>query len=201
MQLQLQNVFNLSEYTEKVKLGNWNFPDFSDECPICGSKHCAVRIGYYYRWVYIFNLKIKILIPIARYLCRRKNTSLKKLKSKHKTFSLLPSQIIPYRLYDLDTLLFIAVLRFKNGQSLLNINAEFSAISDTAALAVATVLEYILLFIAAHTKLFSYPEYKFKDYADTVILLEKYQGGITSFAQFIHKGYTIFLFGTPSQCR
>jgi hypothetical protein len=100
----------LSDYLEKVQAGNFSFPDFSVECPICGGKNCAVRIGYYYRWaidIDLQNNKIQILrIPSARYLCR----GIKKPKHKHKTFSLLPDMLIPYNHISIHLMMYILQL-------------------------------------------------------------------------------------------
>ena len=153
MQIKFFITHSLSEYNKKVLTGKFFFPDFSDKCPICSAKNCAVRIGFYYRWVFIFNLKIKLHIPIARYLCRRKNSAFPKLNSSHKTFSLLPSQIIPYRLLDIDSLLFIADLRFKKNLSLLYISAEFSALTSESIISLSTdtVIQYLYYLIESGT--------------------------------------------------
>jgi hypothetical protein len=84
--------------------------DFSDECPMCGGKHCAVRIGYYYRQaidIDLHNCRIIIVhIPIARFLCKEIN----KPKHKHKTFSLLPDTLIPYNRISVILMMYILKL-------------------------------------------------------------------------------------------
>ncbi len=81
--------------------------DFSDECPLCGGKHCAVRIGFYYRWAIEIDFRsctiIILLIPVARYLCKQIN----KPKHKHRTFSLLPDTLIPYSRISIDLMMLI----------------------------------------------------------------------------------------------
>jgi hypothetical protein len=103
---------SLSDYLKKVQSGNFIFPDFSDECPLCGGRHCAVRIGYYYRWTIDFDLKNNTIvffhIPIARYLCRRVH----KPRYKHKTFSLLPTPLVPYNRISITLMMYILQLFF-----------------------------------------------------------------------------------------
>ena len=109
-QIPLKISISLSEYLAKVQAGNFAFPDFSEKCPICGGKNCAVRIGYYYRWaieINLQNIKIQILyIPVPRYLCR----AIKKPGHKHKTFSLLPDTLIPYNRMTIDLMMYILQL-------------------------------------------------------------------------------------------
>jgi len=76
----------------------WDFPDYRTDCPLCGGKNCAVRIGFYERKKVIIDNKIYENVPIARWLCQRKGYK----KSTHKTFSLLPFQLIPYHRHGLN---------------------------------------------------------------------------------------------------
>ena len=91
----------ISEYYYSVFRGEWEFPSFSSECPICGGSNCCVRIGYYYRYVLSLEEGILIQVAIARFLCKRKN----KPKIKDLTFSLLPDCLIPYMQPTIDTLM------------------------------------------------------------------------------------------------
>jgi len=77
---------------------SYDFPDYSEQCPLCGGKDCAVRIGFYYRKQVVFGFKNYKNVPIVRWLCRKKGH----LKTRHRTFSLLPSALIPYHSYDLN---------------------------------------------------------------------------------------------------
>ncbi len=99
-------LITISAYTEKVKAGKYTFPDFHECCPICHGKGCAVRIGYYYRNAIQIQEKawenFLHKIPVARFQCRR----IRKPKYKHRTFSLLPDNLIPYYPYTIDTLIF-----------------------------------------------------------------------------------------------
>lgn len=203
MQIKFFITHSLSEYNKKVLTGKFFFPDFSDKCPICSAKNCAVRIGFYYRWVFIFNLKIKLRIPIARYLCRRKNSAFSKLNSSHKTFSLLPSQIIPYRLLDIDSLLFIADLRFKKNLSLLYISAEFSALTSESIISLSTdtVIQYLKLFIIATKILITLFKINFDTLGNWVDFFLNYPGSVMALLFKTYSQYVTFLFGIPSQLR
>ncbi|MBL7105883.1 MAG: hypothetical protein ISS18_16280, partial [Bacteroidales bacterium] len=77
---------------------SYDFPDYSEQCPLCSGKDCAVRIGFYYRKKLVFGFKTYKNVPIARWLCQKKGHR----KPKHRTFSLLPSALIPYHSHDLS---------------------------------------------------------------------------------------------------
>lgn len=202
MQLQYP-ITNLSEYSKKVEQGKWNFPNFSDKCPICGEKDCAVRIGYYWRWDFCLKVKRKIYIPIARYLCRRKNKNKSQWTCSHRTFSLLPSQCIPYKLYDVDSAMFMADYRFNKDMPIVDIAYEFStnAEPEIVLLSPSTVFEYLLSFAITHTKLLSLLKFNFDTFSQTVDHIKNHTGGPVAFAEHIYQKYAFFLFGTPSQLR
>lgn len=65
---------------------------------MCGGKDCAQFIGYYYRPVIDEHGTYYKAFPIARYLCNRKGTA---IAVRHRTFSLLPYQLIPYVKYSI----------------------------------------------------------------------------------------------------
>lgn len=92
---------------KKVQSGIFKFPDFTDKCPICHGKDCAIRMGYYYRLVLLKddetgNLKL-LTIPVARFRCRKKRNPI----IHHRTFSLLPEGLIPYNKIHIDLLMLI----------------------------------------------------------------------------------------------
>ena len=76
----------------------YEFPDYSEQCPLCEGKNCAVRIGFYIRKKLVSHFKTYSDVPIPRWLCRKKGP----LKPKHRTFSLLPYHLIPYHSNDLN---------------------------------------------------------------------------------------------------
>lgn len=76
--------------------------DFTHRCPLCGARDCAQFIGYYYRGVIDEKGTYYKGYPIARYLCNRKGTA---LTARHRTFSLLPYQLVPYSKYSIPFIL------------------------------------------------------------------------------------------------
>jgi len=76
--------------------------DFTHRCPLCGARDCAQFIGYYCRGVIDEQGTYYKAFPIARYLCNRKGTA---LSANHRTFSLLPYQLVPYSKYSLPFIL------------------------------------------------------------------------------------------------
>lgn len=69
-------------------------------CPICGEISCYRSIRGYSRGVISLFPFRKGLISIARFQCR---------KTK-KTFSLLPSQLAPYHIYDIESMIWSVLL-------------------------------------------------------------------------------------------
>jgi len=181
----------LTEYLKKVKLGEWRYPNYSGCCPICDKKHCAVRIGYYWRWVFVFKIMKKLHIPVARYLCKKTG----------KTFSLLPSQCIPYRLYDTESLMFMASCRFKKGMNLLDIATEFAALTDNISVSCSTVLKYLIIFMISHKKMMTLLKLQYDTYVQWAEHINNFTGGVKAYTEYIYQKYACFLFGTPSQLR
>ena len=89
---------SLTEYYIKVNRGNYEFPDFSDYCPICSKENCARFHGFYYRPVVTREGIYHKDFPIIRYKCRNKGNK----RVKHVTFSLLPHELIPYVKYSVE---------------------------------------------------------------------------------------------------
>jgi len=44
----------------------YEFPDYSEQCPLCEGKNCAVRIGFYIRKKLVSHFKEYYDVPIAR---------------------------------------------------------------------------------------------------------------------------------------
>lgn len=96
--------YTLKEYYSQVKGRTDNIYDLvelsydvTERCPLCGGHDCAEFIGYYYRGVIDENGTYYKAFPIARFLCRRKGNPI----VKHRTFSLLPYQLVPYTKYSI----------------------------------------------------------------------------------------------------
>ena len=125
----------LSEYYAKVKgkkckvLDILDLPyDFSGRCPICGGKDCAKFIGYYFRAVVDEKGTYYRAFPVARFLCRRKG---RELISRHKTFSLLPYQLVPYTKYSMPFIIKVLKLRHIEDKSIYKLQ-EYLAASEGA---------------------------------------------------------------------
>ncbi len=113
MQIPYDIIVSLSTYYILVKSGKWDLPHFSDICPICGAKNCAIYLGIYRRGAEdpIENFSVFDL-PVLRYLCQGKGD---KKKSAHKTFSLLPYQLAPYRQLPIKFIVFSVFIKLKTG--------------------------------------------------------------------------------------
>lgn len=98
IQLLLKLDDSLSSYYNQVKNGNYQFPRYSNCCPICRTRECCRFIGYYYRQVIDENGTYFKEFPIARYICEKKGKRI----VEDKTFSLLPYQLVPYVKYSID---------------------------------------------------------------------------------------------------
>ena len=75
----------------------YSFPDFSDQCPICGGEDCAILYDFYDRGVVDEHGTYYKGFPLARYKCHSKGIR----KVPHSTFSLLPHSLIPYTRYSI----------------------------------------------------------------------------------------------------
>lgn len=106
--------------------------------------NCCVRIGYYYRYVLSLEMGSILLVPIARYLCKRK----KKPKHKDRTFSLLPDCLIPYVQPTIQTLMRVMENKVVKEQPDREIVAMFySVIYETRLnLSTGTLIQYYALF-------------------------------------------------------
>lgn len=105
---------------------NGNFLTLKGYCPICGGKDCPVRIGYYYRYYVDIKIGKIILIPIVRYICRRKG----KANLKDKTFSLLPYFLIPYHRFTIDSAMQVIGKKLIQGKTNKKIADEISYAFD-----------------------------------------------------------------------
>jgi len=86
---------------------------------------CAIFIGYYTRVVIDEHGTYFKEFPIARYLCKGKG---KKKWVKHKTFSLLPYQLVPYTKYSIPFIIKSLKARYEDGLSIVRLQdylAEF----------------------------------------------------------------------------
>lgn len=101
---------------------------FSQCCPLCRGKDCAAFIGYYYREVIDEKGTYYKDFPIARFLCRRKGN---KRIIRHKTFSLLPYQLIPYSKYSIAFIIKTLEARHIKGLSIYKLQEYLDTFSST----------------------------------------------------------------------
>jgi hypothetical protein len=98
IQLTYLNKFEtLWEYRKSFLAGQIDFsPSIGAVCPICGRPDCYREITPYWRFaIELFPEFRKEKIPIARFLCRKREES----------FSLLPIQLIPYFQYSVGAVI------------------------------------------------------------------------------------------------
>jgi hypothetical protein len=95
IQLPYPNTYeSIWEYRQSFLSGEIDFVAFlGSTCPICGKKDCYRKITPYWRYaIELFPEFRKERIPIARFLCDKRQS----------TFSLLPTQLIPYFQYTVN---------------------------------------------------------------------------------------------------
>jgi hypothetical protein len=85
------------EYKEFFLSGQIDFFSFlGPTCPVCGKQDCYREITPYWRYaIDLFPEFKKERVPIARFLCNK----------REKTFSILPSQLIPYLQYTVNAVI------------------------------------------------------------------------------------------------
>ena len=138
---------------------SYDFPDYSEQCPLCEGKDCAVRIGFYYRKQIVFEFNTYENVPIARWLCQQKGHR----KPKQRTFSLLPSAFVPYHSRDLD--LISETVKHKHQQETTTFEKTKSFISNKGidtdiSLENNQINDFQKIFTKAFTKLMAIPQLK-----------------------------------------
>jgi len=204
----------------------YEFPDYSEQCPLCGGKNCAVRIGFYNRKKLVFGFTTYNDVPIPRWLCHQKGS----LIPKHRTFSMLPHALIPYHIHDLN--LMLETMKYQH-QTEVTFEQTKSFISDKGlntdiSLENNQIHDFQQIFTTAFTKLMAISElkqriesdFKSSDPLKTVLsFIDSYQSPFLTTARleasnieklaldFFFNFQTgcyfdrHFLFGTPSQKR
>jgi len=146
---------SLREYYYLFLAGKWEIPDFSERCLICNAKGCAKYHGFYTRRA---NCPLTAFftpdLPIIRLLCYGKGTN--KI-CDHRTFSLLPLVLVPYRQLTLKFMILALWLRLSNKLSLVKsltaIEIEFPNLNNFEDIAnfinISAQLEWEKIAIAA----------------------------------------------------
>jgi len=98
IQLPYPNTYEtIWEYKESFLSGQIDFFSFlGPTCPVCGKQDCYREITPYWRYaIDLFPEFKKERVPIARFLCDK----------RERTFSILPSQLIPYFQYTVNAVI------------------------------------------------------------------------------------------------
>ncbi len=98
IQLPYPNAYeSIWEYKKSFLSGQIEFFSFlGPTCPVCGKQDCYREITPYWRYaIDLFPEFKKERVPIARFLCDK----------REKTFSILPSQLIPYFQYTVNAVI------------------------------------------------------------------------------------------------
>lgn len=126
---------------------------------MCGAGDCAQFIGYYYRGVVDEKGTYYKAFPIARYICNDRG---KAPTVKHRTFSLLPYQLVPYSKYSIPFI--VNALRKVYGQDssvkeLLDYLGRFET-GEYIDLSVTTFYGFRAIILTAINKLLARSFYK-----------------------------------------
>ncbi len=208
---------SLAEYYHKIKGGElFKFPAFDDCCPICEGKDCPRFLAVYYREVVDENGTYYKFFPILRFICKRKGFK----KTKHRTFSLLPTPLVPYSKYSLP-FVFKAIKEWKlNGKSVKEVLDELTLMEETGVLCVnpSNLYQFEKLLLTATEKILT-TEFLLHTHSSLNIPnKDKRIGNFLGFFDerirapsaiayrfYLHGGgyrkNAPFLFGTPSQFR
>jgi hypothetical protein len=111
IQLPYPNTYkSIWEYRESFLSGQIDFVSFlGPTCPICGKKDCYRGITPYWRYaIDLFPEFRKERVPVARFLCDKRQS----------TFSLLPTQLIPYFQYTMNAVIGSLLLGLKCRQQM-----------------------------------------------------------------------------------
>ncbi len=141
---------SLQEYYKNFY--KWQIPDFSANCPICGCANCATYHGYYTRTAICPGTGYYIRdLPVLRFICCQKGDA---PICDHKTFSLLPFMLVPYRQLSLQFMvlaIWIKVSRHLTLTSALDvIEHEFNDLDEIANfINISTVTSWQNMILAA----------------------------------------------------
>lgn len=182
-------------------------PSFKEGCPCCGRVLCAEFLGYYTRNV-VTNEGLLIKdFPILRYVCRAPRHK----AGQHRTFSLLPAQMIPYRRPSVDFLMgimknFLATQDTVAKRLAMALD-QFPAGSAAENLSASHLWDWCGLLRETSQKLSLWQGQAFFGLGPAMDFIAAYSGGPVRLsldyyqAHSTWQGNSPFLFGTPSQFR
>jgi hypothetical protein len=141
IQILINTKKTLAQYYKKIKGKSYDLIeildlglDFRMRCPICGGENCARFIEYYTRGVIDENGTYYKAFPIARYVCEAKgNLSI----VSHKTFSLLPCQLVPYIKYSIPFIIKMLKVKHADGLSISNLQDYVANWGDNEILSIS----------------------------------------------------------------
>ena len=168
IQVLLTIKYTLAQYYRRVKGKKEDIfelldlpSDITHRCPLCAGSHCAKFIGYYKRPVIDENGTYYKAFPIARFLCRRKgNTPI----VNHRTFSLLPYQLVPYSKYSILFIFKVLKSIYVEDKSIMEVQTYLSNFEKTGIyvdLSASSIYGFKKLVVEAINKLLSstyYPD-------------------------------------------
>lgn len=195
LQLQYSIRVGLSIFLSLVTSGKWEFPSFESCCPICNGKRCAVRHGFYLRSVILEGGTIWILV--VRYKCRRKGNA---KAGTHRTFSLLPEEVHPYKRY--GSCASYTILKESLVSSLTKTLDRFA--QSFEKLCVSTIYQIRRVFEQAGMRLRMHehlPEPRGELLKEVVECIEAWWNGLVGCKKDFYDRHAMFLLGTPSQNR
>jgi hypothetical protein len=185
----------LSTYVAQVSAKKWEFPSFRECCLICGAKDCAKRHGWYERRA-VEEDGSELLIPVPRWRCGGKGN---RPPGVHRTFSLLPDALVPYRRYCAK----VQYATFRQEARGGVVGALDALQADIDGLCDVMVLSAVLLFQAAFFLLlragFVRETHGWKE--ALIELVDDYEGGLAALGSAFYAGQREFLLGMPSQGR
>jgi hypothetical protein len=183
IQIKYKISITISAYFLLVSIKKHKFPDYS-------------KIGFYYRYIYDKEKKKLFKIPIQRYKCKQKNK--KECKGKHKTFSLLPYPVIPYKKYCIFITLEIAKKKHINNETIIDIWTDISVEYGTE-IGFCSIILYLRLFEHTVKKLCIFLKKEIDEIYKYLLGLD-----VQKLNKMIFNYYAItkdFLFGIPSHKR
>ena len=182
-------------------------PSFDSACPLCGRPNCAKFLGNYHRTVVTEDGTRINNFPVFRYKC----TAQRRKPGQHRTFSLLPAPLIPYRRPSQNFVMTVMqgwiATQQTIDQKLERISHLLAAGSVAETLGASHGYDYAGLLLETGQKLSLWKGISFTDLTQIVNWIAAYCGGALALsldyyaAHGSFKQNSQFLFGTPSQFR
>ncbi len=174
---------SLQEYYLLAKSDAWILPDYSEECLICKAPNCAQYLGFYERGAECPLTGFKVPdLPAFRFLCRGKGTRI----CNHKTFSLLPLMLVPYRRLTLKFMTLAVYLKLNHKLSLFNamdaIEKQLVDFEDVADfISIAILLEWEKIMRLAFYRFIVMHEFYKSNHDQFVIMKRDLENGLIVF--------------------